>query len=131
MEHFYSDLLGLPCLRRWPDASGQGERSIWLDLAPGFLALERCDGNVEVRPFRDARAGLHLVALTMDVARREAWRARLAARGVAIVHETEFSLYVHDPEGNRVALSHWPTPRAGHDEPRGSGLAPGGARKDQ
>src|SRR5688572_20727804 len=40
-ERFYRDVLGLPVLRRWPDADG-GERSVWLDLGGGaFLALER------------------------------------------------------------------------------------------
>ncbi|HXX30163.1 MAG TPA: glyoxalase, partial [Myxococcaceae bacterium] len=30
--------------------------------------------------------------------------------GVAVEHETRWTLYVRDPEGNRVALSHHPQP---------------------
>ena len=32
----------------------------------------------------------------------------IAERGVAVVHRTRFTLYVQDPEGNRVGLSHHP-----------------------
>lgn len=116
MERFYTELLGLPCLRRWPAAGGQGERSVWLSLgAESFLALERCDGDPLGRAFDDVAPGLHLVALTIAASERGAWRARLVEAGVPVVRETDFTLYVQDPEGNRVGLSHWPVPRVAED----------------
>ena len=43
VEPFYTGVLGLPILRRWPLAGDEKrDRSVWLDLGEGaFLALER------------------------------------------------------------------------------------------
>ena len=106
-ERFYREVLGLPVLRRWPDASG-GDRSVWLGVEGGCLALERAGAEPEARPFRDGRAGLHLLALRIPAAERVAWEARLAAHGVAVAHRTRWTLYLRDPEGNRIGLSHHP-----------------------
>jgi len=108
MEKFYGGVLGLPVLRRWDGASG--ERSIWFDLHNGgFLAIERVAGE---RPrhdgwFTDA-LGIHLVALAIERSARDAWEKHLTAAGHEIVHRTDYTIYVRDPEGNRVGLSHWP-----------------------
>jgi catechol 2,3-dioxygenase-like lactoylglutathione lyase family enzyme len=117
-ERFYRDVLGLEVLRRWPRAGseGGGERSVWLALGGGgFLALERADagdGLAEAaaarEPFGAAPAGWHVVALSMDRADRAAWEARLASAGIALEKRTRFSVFFRDPEGNRIALSHWP-----------------------
>ena len=107
-ERFYTEVLGLAVVRRWPWPDGRaGERSIWLSLGEGaqFLALEACEGKAEPRPFHDPRAGLHLFALGIERADRPAWEQRLGAQ---IVHRSRFTLYVQDPEGNRVGLSHFP-----------------------
>jgi catechol 2,3-dioxygenase-like lactoylglutathione lyase family enzyme len=112
VEPFYRDLLGLPVIRRWPAASGLGERSVWLDTGDGhgFLALEVVAAGATARE-DDARVtspGLHLIALRIERESRETWEARLAAAGVPVESRTSFTLYVRDPEGNRVGLSHWP-----------------------
>lgn len=109
-EAFYRDVLGLPVERRWPTADGTGERSLWLALGEGtFLALERVDGAPNADgAWRSAAPGLHLLALRIPSAARATWEARLTAAGVAIAHRTPYTLYVRDPEGNRVGLSHWP-----------------------
>lgn len=106
MTRFYEQVLGLPVLRRWRGADG--DRSVWLSVGRGFIALERAKGEPERRPFRDDRPGLHLVALSILPSDRLAWEARLSAAGVPLAHRTEYTLYVQDPEGNRVALSHYP-----------------------
>ena len=36
------------------------------------------------------------------------WEARLRSRGVEVVHRTAWTIYVRDPEGNRIGLSHHP-----------------------
>lgn len=116
-ERFYADVLGLPVRRRWPWEDGRaGERSLWLSVGragPGapddeFLALEACDADRPPTPFRDPHGGLHLLALRIAAADRSAWEERLAALGVEIVHRTRWTLYVRDPEGNRIGLSHHP-----------------------
>ena len=110
-ERFYGGLLGLAVVKRWPAASGPGERSLWVDSGDGaFLALE-ITGATHADVGADADAdGLHLAALRIDVADRAAWKERFAAAGVAVYHETRFTIYVRDPEGNRIGLSHYPVP---------------------
>ncbi len=110
-ERFYREVLGLAVIKRWPARHGEGERSVWLDVGDGaFLALERVAAGATAAEdaARAERPGLHLVALRIERAAREAWVQRLAAAGVAVEARTAFTLYVHDPEGNRVGLSHWP-----------------------
>jgi glyoxylase I family protein len=107
---FYRDVLGLTEQRRWPAADGAGDRSVWLDLGGGaFLALERVDGAPAAEEaWLSTAPGLHLLALRVSPAARREWEARFATAGVAIVHRTAYTLYVRDPEGNRIGLSHWP-----------------------
>ena len=110
-ERFYCGLLGLAVLKRWPFPDGRpGERSLWVSTGDGgsFLALEACEGSRADQSFRDARPGLHLLALRIGVSEREAWEKRLGEAQVPIVHKSAFTLYVLDPEGNRIGLSHHP-----------------------
>ncbi|MGB8931480.1 MAG: VOC family protein [Anaeromyxobacteraceae bacterium] len=116
-ERFYREVLGLRVLRRWPREDGEpGDRSVWLASGdePGapFVALERADRAPEDRPWRDGAAGLHLAAFRIPASERRLWEERLAAAGVEVVHRSLWTLYVRDPEGNRVGLSHHP------DDPR-------------
>jgi glyoxylase I family protein len=106
---FYREVLGLPEIERHHAPDGT-LRSIWLDVGGnGFLALERVAQTPVPDPaFRDGRPGVFLVALRIDAAERARVRAELERRGIALVHETKWTLYVRDPEGNRVALSHHP-----------------------
>ncbi|HEV3032473.1 MAG TPA: VOC family protein [Polyangia bacterium] len=110
-ERFYRDVLGLTVLRRWPARDGgPGERSVWLDVGDrGFLALEAVGGGLTAsEEDRAAHPGLHLFALRIERTTRASWEQRLAAAGVPVEARTPFSIYVRDPEGNRVGLSHWP-----------------------
>lgn len=106
---FYREVLGLTELERHHTPDGH-LRSIWLDVGGGaFLALESVDAApAPDAAFRDGRPGLFLVALRIAAADRVRIRAELQRRGVPLVHETRWTLYVRDPEGNRVALSHHP-----------------------
>ena len=110
VEAFYTAVLGLPVQRRWPwPDGGAGDRSVWLDLGGGaFLALESVEAPAAAGP-RDG-AGYLMAALAIGRDDRARWEARFAAAGVAIVRRTPYTLYVEDPEGNRVGLSHWPEP---------------------
>lgn len=114
---FYQSVLGLPLLRRWPAIDGaeiegaHADRSVWLDLGAGaFLALERTDGRVPARD--DQLPGLQMFALRITAAARSDWERRLAEAVVPVIHRTAYTLYVRDPEGNRIGLSHWPDPAA-------------------
>ena len=106
---FYREVLGLRELERHHGDDGR-LRSIWLDVGGGgFLALERVEKAPSRKPGSgDGRAGLFLVALRIPREDRARIRAELDRRGIPLVHETRWTLYVRDPEGNRVALSHHP-----------------------
>ena len=108
-ERFFVQTLDLAVLRRWPAQDGSGERSLWLDLGAGaFLALER--SATEREPPAGDDPGLHLLALRIERGERQAWIDRLARAGVPLYHQTAFTIYCQDPEGNRIGLSHWPDP---------------------
>ena len=109
-ERFYAGVLGLPVTRRWDDASGR-PRAVWLDLGGGtFLALERAEerADLEAPQRADAAPGWHCVALRIAPSARQPWRRRLMEAGHRIERESDFTLYVRDPDGQLVGLSHWP-----------------------
>jgi glyoxylase I family protein len=111
-ERFYCGILGLTVQRRWPSSDGQGDRSVWLDLGAGaFLALERAAQARE--PLAEEDPGLHMMALRIGRHERQAWMERLAAAGVPLYRQTDYTIYIRDPEGNRIGLSHWPESSAG------------------
>ena len=111
-ERFYAGVLGLPVLRRWPEPDGS-PRAVWLDTGGGrFLALERASSDAlpagEGRPFKHGHAGWHLVALHIAAGERSAWQRHFDEAGVPVEFESRWTLYVRDPDGNRVGLSHHP-----------------------
>lgn len=108
-ETFYGGVLGLAVKKRWLDKKGR-PRSIWYELGgETFLAIELHGGSRE-RPERGSsrKLGHHCFALAIRADERDAWLSRLAAANVEIEKASEFSLYFRDPEGNQIALSHWP-----------------------
>jgi hypothetical protein len=69
--------------------------------------LERSDGE-RSSARRSNEPGWHAVALAIPLAERPRWRARLEESGVTLKRETQYSLFFEDPEGNLLALSHFP-----------------------
>jgi catechol 2,3-dioxygenase-like lactoylglutathione lyase family enzyme len=105
-EAFYSGVLGLTVVRRWADDAG-APRAVWMTLAgDAFLALERASAAGPRRS--DGAPGWHCVSLTIAKSEREAWRSRLAGHGVTVERESDYTLYLRDPDGNLIGLSHWP-----------------------
>lgn len=96
---FYADVLGLRVVREREGAS------VWLELGGGgVLMVERALAGER----RAVPGTLELVAFRVDARGRDAVRARLAERGVAIEQETEHTTYFRDPDGRRVAVSTHP-----------------------
>jgi glyoxylase I family protein len=107
-ERFYAGVLGLGVIRRWQDAEGR-PRSVWVELGDGaFLAIELAGSKGPARS--DLAPGFHCVALAVAPAEREGLRARLAAAGFPVERETEYTMYIRDPDRNLVGLSHYPEP---------------------
>jgi glyoxylase I family protein len=105
---FYREVLGFPELKRHHRADGS-LRSVWVEVpGGGFLALEEVSGEPEPGPFRNERPGLFLLAFRIRPEARAGAVAAFARAGVPLENETRWTVYVRDPEGNRVALSHHP-----------------------
>ncbi len=106
---FYREVFGRREQRRWNDDSG-ALRSIWLACGDGFLAIERAgEGPLpSEQPFRTPAPGIHVFALGIAWSDRVAVERELTAAKVVIEHRTQWSLFVRDPEGNRIALTHYP-----------------------
>lgn len=110
---FYREVLGLTEQARHhrPDGS---LRSVWMALPDGgFLALEAATGAPAAHalpdaPFKHDEPGLLLLALRIDRAERADVLRALERHGVAVSHQSRWSVYLRDPEGNRIALSHHP-----------------------
>jgi glyoxylase I family protein len=113
LARFYVEVLGLSVLTEHRDDAGV--RSVWLALDGSVLMLERSgEPPVASSAFMSKRPGFHLLALRIEAQERQARKESLVSRGITIEHESDYSLYFLDPEGNRVAFSHYPDlPRAG------------------
>jgi len=108
-EAFYGGVLGLEVVTRHVDAAG-APRAVWLRVGDraAFLALERATASGPLRD--DGAPGLHCLAFPIDPGSRQAWRDHLTESGYPVIRETSFTVYVRDPDGCLVALSHHPTP---------------------
>ncbi len=113
-QTFYADVLGLPVLKKWL-RDDQSLRSVWMDLGHGrFLALEQAESEDSsssiptIQPFQQKDSGWHLFALTIEVKDREIWKDHFRRNEIPIVHESAYTIYIQDPEGNRLGLSHYP-----------------------
>lgn len=104
---FYTDVLGLTETHR--NVDDRGLRSIWLRCGTVVLMIERSAAPAQRSTgFDHDPPGLHLLALAIEPSSRVAWVAKIEAMGYPIVLETEYTVYVQDPEGNRIGLSTWP-----------------------
>ncbi len=106
VAEFYRDIFELAETARHRYDHG-ALRSIWLDMGGTLLMVEHTDApNKQVD---GVGAGPFLLAF--DIAgptERRELEARLEQRGIEIEERTDFSSYFRDPEGNRVAVSHYP-----------------------
>lgn len=104
-ERFYVETLGLPVIARHADGAG-APRAIWVAIdGDRFLAIER---GAALAGRADDAPGHHCLALRIAPEAREPWRSWLLSQGHPIVRETGFTLYVRDPDGSLVGLSHFP-----------------------
>ena len=105
---FYRDLLGLSEVSRNHDPDGR-LRSVWLDLGGPVLMIERTEEPA--RLVQGVGAGPFLLALASEPEERVSLKRSLAASGFSVESQTEHTIYVRDPEGNRVAISSYPLKR--------------------
>lgn len=102
---FYQEFFDLEEITRHHDDEKK-LRSIWLRLGDGVLMVEKT--NDEPRHVEGIGAGPFLIAFAVPAESRVELEERLIAAGHDIEAKTNFTSYTRDPEGNRVALSHYP-----------------------
>ncbi len=105
---FYREVLGLPEQARQLSAEGQ-LRSVWMGLPDGgFVALEKASAVSPARAFGEKPTAIHLLAFRIRREDREPLLSELLRLGVPVEGQTRWTVYVRDPDGNRVGLSHHP-----------------------
>lgn len=109
LARFYRDAFALPELARH-HANDGSLRSVWLDLEGSVLMIER--SHEPARHVEGVGSGPFLVAFRVAAAELQAAERALERAGARVESRTEFSAYARDPDGNRVALSHYPEPSA-------------------
>jgi catechol 2,3-dioxygenase-like lactoylglutathione lyase family enzyme len=111
MERFYSEVLGLREVTRFDDG-------VAYRVGAGIVLVfdrERLGRRTEPHA-RHGAAGAGHLCLEAQAGRYEAWKRRLANRGVTIDHEASWpggarSAYFRDPAGNLIEIADrdlWP-----------------------
>lgn len=103
---FYRDRLGLRETARHRGSDGR-LRSVWLDLGGPVLMIEQTTEAPRRAPA--VGAGLFLLALNAQAGERALLERALADAGCPVESRTDHTTYFRDPEGNRVAISNYPT----------------------
>lgn len=109
VARFYVETLGLPELKRFHRDDGS-LRSIWIGVTNGatdgpFLAIEQLHGAAR------GAMGFSMVALKIEASKRAGLVQALQRLEVPIEKETGWTIYIRDPEGNLIGLSHHPEDR--------------------
>ncbi len=102
VARFYREMLGLAEVARHASESG-ALRSIWLRAGETVLMIEHTEA--EPRAVTGIGAGPFLLAFAVSPAERAELEGQLVVES-----RSEHSSYFRDPEGNRVAISHYPLP---------------------
>jgi len=103
LTQFYARLLAAPEVRRHTDA--QGLRSIWLDLSGTLLMIERSESPSS--RVEGVGLGAFLLAFRADASGRLAFESRAAELGASVESRSQFTSYLRDPDGNRIAVSEY------------------------
>ncbi len=107
LSAFYRAALKLEEQKRWFEENGE-LRSVWLELSPCILMIEKSSSQGAQLSSEADPPGLFLLALNISAQEKQSWRKHLESLSITIESETAYTLYFRDPEGNRLALSHYP-----------------------
>jgi glyoxylase I family protein len=103
LARFYARLLETAEIKRQSDAHGL--RSIWLDLSGTLLMIERSER--EPIPGEGVGLGAFLLAFRANARDRGAFEARARELGATVESRSQFTSYLRDPDGNRIAVSEY------------------------
>ena len=97
LEAFYVEVLGFRVARR------DGARSTWLVAGDARVMLERA----EPTEARLLEGSCELVAFAIAKDEAAVFEGRLVRAGATIEARTAYTFYVRDPDGRRIAFSHY------------------------
>jgi catechol 2,3-dioxygenase-like lactoylglutathione lyase family enzyme len=111
MESLYADVLGLPVVTEWSDGTALRAGAGVLLLFDRARLAER-----DEPPADHGSTGPGHVCLLAEAREYDAWKQRLADRGVGLTHEQDWprggrSFYFKDPAGNLLEIADrdiWP-----------------------
>jgi glyoxylase I family protein len=106
LTQFYRRVLGLRVLRTQRTAGRV--RSVWLEAGRTIVMIERASPSEPRIP----RGTLELVAFAVTPREHQALLATLRRRRIPVEGQTDFTSYFRDPDGRRVAISHFAPPKA-------------------
>ncbi|HEU5474443.1 MAG TPA: VOC family protein [Actinophytocola sp.] len=101
---FYQDLLEFPLTELIENRDYPGSSHFFFDIGNGNLLAFFDFPGLDVGPYAEVLGGLHHVAISVEPARWERLKSKLAAAGVEHVVHSEVSVYFRDPDGARVEL---------------------------
>ena len=104
VAEFYQKAFGIGFLREHRRDDGS-LRSIWLRLDCLLLMIEHTEEPM--RRVAGVGHGPFLLAFSVAESERPEVEARLLRLGAVIESRTKYTSYSRDPEGNRVAISHF------------------------
>lgn len=105
---FYREAFTLEVVTEHRNDDGR-VRSIWLRLADASVLM--IEETTATGPHVEGvGAGPFLLAFSVSKEAHEAKAKALTKLGAPVEDQTEMTTYHRDPEGNRVALSHYPLP---------------------
>lgn len=78
--------------------------SVWLLAGATRVMLEPLGSGEATIP----AGSLELTAFAIEAGDRARFEERLARSGVPVEQRTDFTVYFRDPDGRRVAVSHYP-----------------------
>lgn len=114
VAEFYSQAFDLPTVKEHLYDDG-ALRSIWLKTGDTLLMIEHVADERASEPdgehprwVRHLGRGPFLLAFSVSPSEAFEVEERLISLGAVIESRTEHSAYARDPEGNRIAISHFP-----------------------
>lgn len=107
LNQFYKKVFNFKEDQRWYDDNGK-IRSIWLNMHSSLLMLEQAQSNPNQTKSDSKYGGWHLLSFDIKLDERVNWKNKLNELGISLKQESSYSLFFEDPEGNRLALSHYP-----------------------
>lgn len=101
---FYQGVLELPLIELFENRDYAGSTHFFFDVGHGNALAFFDFPGLELGPYAEVLGGLHHIAISVEPERWAHLRSKLDAAGIGYVHESETSLYLQGPDGERIEL---------------------------